>query len=142
MTYHADPKYTGRLPCPVPGCPTEHKDGCMFWRHFRDLHYFDRVIAPKEGSTLPDASTALCRLTPHTHTTSGQRNAKSELTYGFSGNLQSPLPLPYDMNSLSKGLCLTELRCSNTSAGFSHRTTMIRRPSGSRYGRLEEYGPA
>jgi len=49
VTYQANPKYNGRLPCPVPDCPGEHKDGWMLRRHFRDLHPFDKVIVPKEG---------------------------------------------------------------------------------------------
>jgi hypothetical protein len=49
VMYQADPKYNGRLPCPIPGCLGEHKDGWMLRRHFRDLHPFDRVIIPKEG---------------------------------------------------------------------------------------------
>jgi hypothetical protein len=49
MTYKADPKYNGRLPCPIPGCPGEHKDGWMLRHHFWGLHPFDRVIVPKEG---------------------------------------------------------------------------------------------
>jgi hypothetical protein len=49
VTYRADPKSNGRLPCPIPGCPGEHKDGWMLRRHFWDLHPFDKVIVPKEG---------------------------------------------------------------------------------------------
>jgi hypothetical protein len=49
VTYRVAPKYNGRLPCPIPGCLGEHKDGWMLWRHFRDLHPYDRVIVPKEG---------------------------------------------------------------------------------------------
>ena len=41
VTYRSDPKYNGRLPCPIPGCPGEHKNGWMLWHHFRDLHPFD-----------------------------------------------------------------------------------------------------
>ena len=49
VTYRSDPKYNGRLPCPIPGCPGEHKNGWMLWHHFWDLHPFDKVIVPKEG---------------------------------------------------------------------------------------------
>jgi hypothetical protein len=49
MRYQVHPGCNGRIPCPVPECPSELKDGWMLHRHFRDLHPFDRVVIPKEG---------------------------------------------------------------------------------------------
>jgi hypothetical protein len=49
VRYQAHPKHNGRIPCPVPECPGELRDGWMLRRHFRDLHPFDRVVIPTEG---------------------------------------------------------------------------------------------
>ena len=50
VLYTAHPRYDGKLACPVPGCLGTLADGWMIRRHFRDLHPFDRVIVPKEGT--------------------------------------------------------------------------------------------
>ncbi len=63
VTYKVDPKYNGRLPCPIPGCLGEHKDGWMLRRHFQDLHPFDRVIVPKEGH-FPRCEQCLMQVNP------------------------------------------------------------------------------
>jgi hypothetical protein len=49
MRYQAHPGCNGKIPCPVPGCPGELRDGWMLRRHFRDLHPFDRVVVLTEG---------------------------------------------------------------------------------------------
>jgi hypothetical protein len=49
VVYQAHPKYKGKLPCHIPECPGELKDGWVLRCHFQDLHHFDRVVVPKEG---------------------------------------------------------------------------------------------
>jgi hypothetical protein len=49
VRYQAHPKRNGRIPCPVPECPGELRDGWMLCRHFWDLHPFDRVVVLAEG---------------------------------------------------------------------------------------------
>jgi hypothetical protein len=50
VRYQAHPRHNGRIPCPVPECPGELRDGWMLQRHFWDLHPFDRVVVLTEGS--------------------------------------------------------------------------------------------
>jgi hypothetical protein len=49
VRYQVHPGRNGRIPCPVPECPGELKDGWMLRCHFWDLHPFDRVVIPTEG---------------------------------------------------------------------------------------------
>jgi hypothetical protein len=49
VRYQAHPGCNGKIPCPVPGCPGELRDGWILRRYFRDLHPFDRVVVPTEG---------------------------------------------------------------------------------------------
>jgi hypothetical protein len=49
MTYHVHPELGGGLKCPVPGCAGKLHGGWMLWRHFRDLHPFDKVVVLTEG---------------------------------------------------------------------------------------------
>jgi hypothetical protein len=49
VRYQAHPKCNGRIPCLVPECPGELRDGWMLHCHFLDLHPFDRVVPPSEG---------------------------------------------------------------------------------------------
>jgi hypothetical protein len=49
VQYQAHPGRIGKIPCPVPGCPGELRDGWMLQRHCRDLHPFDRVVVPTGG---------------------------------------------------------------------------------------------
>ena len=50
VLYQAHPRYDGKLTCPVPGCLGILADGWMIRRHFWDLHPFDWVVVPKEGT--------------------------------------------------------------------------------------------
>jgi hypothetical protein len=49
MTYHVHPDLGGGLKCPVPGCAGKLRGGWMLWRHFRDLHPFNKVVVLTEG---------------------------------------------------------------------------------------------
>jgi hypothetical protein len=49
VTYHVHPDLGGRLKCPLPGCAGKLRKGWMLWRHFRDLHPFNKVMVLTEG---------------------------------------------------------------------------------------------
>jgi hypothetical protein len=49
VRYQAYPKRNGKIPCPVPECPGELRDGWMLSLHFWYLYPFDRVIVPSES---------------------------------------------------------------------------------------------
>jgi hypothetical protein len=49
MRYQVHPNHNGRIPCPVPECPGELRDGWMLHCHFWGLHPFNRVVVPTEG---------------------------------------------------------------------------------------------
>jgi hypothetical protein len=53
VTYTAEPRHDGKLRCPVGGCLGVLKDGWNMRRHFRDLHFRDKVIVKKEGRSYP-----------------------------------------------------------------------------------------
>ena len=46
-------RYDGKLQCPVDGCLGVLKDGWNMRRHFRDLHFWDKVNVKKEGRSYP-----------------------------------------------------------------------------------------
>jgi len=53
VTYTAEQRYDGKLQCPVNGCLGVLKDGWNMRCHFRDLHFWDKVIVKKEGRSYP-----------------------------------------------------------------------------------------
>jgi len=53
VTYTAEQRYDGKLPCPVVGCLGVLKGGWNMRRHFRDLHFRDKVIVKKKGRRYP-----------------------------------------------------------------------------------------
>jgi hypothetical protein len=48
VSYRATTLANGKIPCPFPGCVGESGSSWMLWRHFRDVHPRDLVIALKE----------------------------------------------------------------------------------------------
>jgi len=53
ITYTAGQRNDGKLTCPVNDCLGVLKDGWNMRRHFRDLHFRDKVIVRKEGRSYP-----------------------------------------------------------------------------------------
>ncbi len=49
MTYHVHPDLGGGLKCPFPGCAGKLCGGWMLQQHFRDLHFFNKVVVLMEG---------------------------------------------------------------------------------------------
>jgi hypothetical protein len=63
VLYQAHPRYDGKLACPVPGCLGILADSWTTRRHFQDLHPFDRVVVPKEG-TFPHCKRCSMQVNP------------------------------------------------------------------------------
>jgi hypothetical protein len=136
---HRHPKIPAK-----PECPGELRDGWMLHCHFWDLHPFDsdRVVVPSEGY-FPRCKRCWMQVNP---AYPGHIRTK-ECGVGMDRRLQresgwlSPQPLPCGVSSPSMDHCWNALRFSNTLVACWCRMTMMCRPSGSRCGRLGEFGP-
>ena len=114
----------------------------MLWRHFRDLHPFDKVIVPKEGY-FPRCERCFMKVNPSYY----PRHVRTkECQVGMDRRLQresaiaSALALSQEF-MIHGGMSSNESRFSSTSAACSCRMTMMHTPSASRCGRQGEYGP-
>jgi hypothetical protein len=82
VTYHVHPELGAGLKCPVPGCAGKLLGGWMLWRHFRDLHPFNKVVVSMEGY-LPQCEHCAMQVNPayprHIQTQECQTGGKRKL---------------------------------------------------------------